>query len=229
MKYTVIKTGSKGNAVLIGNILIDCGVNAKEITPYIDEIDMCYVTHLHKDHISKPAITLLDKNSIPIYTHVKNKRKRKGNVLYELKDKLKNKITYVDTDEVVELEDLSGRSIKLWLGIQVPHDAPNYTVHIEYEDELIWYSTDCGSLKGEVAKDYDYYFIETNYSKKIIYQMIKDTPPNTFCRFRRSLKTHLSLEQAQAFIKANAKKNSVIIPLHQSSILDKKPTFKKGE
>lgn len=48
MEYVVIKTGSKGNAVVLKNkVLIDCGVPYKDIKPYIKNLELVLLTHIH--------------------------------------------------------------------------------------------------------------------------------------------------------------------------------------
>lgn len=54
MNYEVISTGSKGNALLIGNeILIDCGVSYKRLKD--KHIRLILLTHEHKDHFNTNA------------------------------------------------------------------------------------------------------------------------------------------------------------------------------
>ena len=55
--YTVIGTGSTGNAVLINhNILIDCGVPFKKIAPYLRQIQIIMLTHIHGDHFNAATL-----------------------------------------------------------------------------------------------------------------------------------------------------------------------------
>lgn len=58
----------------------------------------------------------------------------------------------------------------------IPHDVPNCAWHIfAFADEggqlrrnEVFYATDCGSLDGVEAKDYDLYLIEANYGEEEI-------------------------------------------------------------
>lgn len=60
MDVQVINTGSRGNAYIIdGHILIDCGVPAKLIKPYVDCIDAVFISHRHGDHIKHPPLNLI--------------------------------------------------------------------------------------------------------------------------------------------------------------------------
>ena len=59
MKYEVISTGSKGNAVVINNILIDCGVPFSAIKPIYRKINLVLLTHIHSDHFRPSTIKRL--------------------------------------------------------------------------------------------------------------------------------------------------------------------------
>jgi len=45
--FRIISTGSHGNALLFGNILLDCGVPFKEVQPYVEDISVICLTHRH--------------------------------------------------------------------------------------------------------------------------------------------------------------------------------------
>jgi len=47
MNIEVVQTGSKGNAVLVDNILIDCGVSFKKLSPYVRRLKLVLLTHVH--------------------------------------------------------------------------------------------------------------------------------------------------------------------------------------
>jgi len=77
MKFTVLGSGSTGNAVLIStettNVLIDAGLSAREILRRLeivgvgcDELDAIVVTHEHSDHIAGLRV-LLRSIRCPVY------------------------------------------------------------------------------------------------------------------------------------------------------------------
>ncbi|HEV7700708.1 MAG TPA: MBL fold metallo-hydrolase [Pyrinomonadaceae bacterium] len=77
MKFTVLGSGSTGNAVLISsektNVLVDAGLSAKEITRRLGQvgvdrkdIDAILVTHEHGDHIGGMRV-LLQSVDCPVY------------------------------------------------------------------------------------------------------------------------------------------------------------------
>lgn len=47
LSYEIIKTGSSGNAVLVDNVLFDCGVSWKAIEPYATRVDLVLISHRH--------------------------------------------------------------------------------------------------------------------------------------------------------------------------------------
>ena len=48
MKYEILATGSKGNCVIINDeIAIDMGVTYKKISPYLKQLKLVLLTHIH--------------------------------------------------------------------------------------------------------------------------------------------------------------------------------------
>ena len=48
MQYEIVKTGSKGNAIVVfSRFLLDCGVPYKVIKPYLNNIKLVFISHLH--------------------------------------------------------------------------------------------------------------------------------------------------------------------------------------
>ena len=70
IRYSIIATGSKGNAVKIDDILIDCGVSFKKLKDVYKYIRLVLLTHEHSDHI-KGAGIMSRKLDIPIYANFK--------------------------------------------------------------------------------------------------------------------------------------------------------------
>lgn len=48
IEYEVLATGSTGNCVIIQNkIMIDAGVSFKTVEPYLKNVKLCLLTHIH--------------------------------------------------------------------------------------------------------------------------------------------------------------------------------------
>lgn len=48
MDYEILKTGSKGNCIIVeGKFMLDCGVPYKLIEPYLKDIKMIFISHSH--------------------------------------------------------------------------------------------------------------------------------------------------------------------------------------
>lgn len=60
MQCEILATGSAGNAVVLGGtILIDCGVPYKLLAPYVPDLQLVLLTHIHSDHFRRATIRRL--------------------------------------------------------------------------------------------------------------------------------------------------------------------------
>lgn len=205
MKYKIIGSGSKGNALLLENkILIDCGVSYRKIKN--EDIKIVLLTHEHSDHLNKIAVRQFAQNRpmtrwcCPPYL-VQSLVARGVD---------KSKIDVIKTGETLDY-----RAFQVTM-IDLIHDVPNcgYTVKINGEKAL--YMTDTGTADHVTAKDYDYYFIEANYREQELKATIEQKLKNgEFSYETRVADTHLSEEQAIDFIIKNASDKSKVIYIHR--------------
>ena len=57
IEYQVLSTGSAGNAVVVNRtVLIDCGVPYKVVEPFIKDLRLVLLTHIHGDHFKVSTI-----------------------------------------------------------------------------------------------------------------------------------------------------------------------------
>lgn len=99
------------------------------------------------------------------------------------------------------------------------HDAHNSSIQIEYNKtkKKVVYITDTGSVSHLCIKDYDLYLIESNYNSREEYEeKIKEAQEKgEYTHLIRVLGTHLSQEDAIAWLKENIGENSEFQFIHQ--------------
>lgn len=97
------------------------------------------------------------------------------------------------------------------------HDVENCGYHITFENgERIFFATDTGYIDSVVARDYEWYFIESNHTEEEIASRIsKKQSCGEFSYEVRARKNHLSQEQALDWLARNAGPRSHYIFLHQ--------------
>lgn len=203
MHYSVINTGSDGNAtVLNGKVLIDCGVTFKKLKPYIKNLQLVLLTHVHQDHFNKRTIKLLAEERPKL---------RFGCcewLVQELLDlginkkridvyKIGEKYTYTDT--------LAVQPIKLY------HDVPQCGYRVLIDGYKCIYCTDTNTLDGIKAQNYDFYFIEGNYENE---QELHERAYTDYYE-NRVKSTHLSKEYATNWLLENMGTNSVYVWMHE--------------
>lgn len=202
--YKLIKSGSSGNAIIYhSSIAVDCGVPYLAMKPFEKDLKIIILTHRHKDHININTLKTLQSNRPTL---------RIGCcewMLPGLKG-LKN-IDVYEIGLIYNYGEFKLSPIKLY------HDVPNCGYRIFKGDHKIFHATDSGHLEGISAKRYDLYSVEHNYDSEkanMAIEIAKQT--GEFCHAVGSIKTHLSFEQAWAFINENKKDDSITVKLHQS-------------
>lgn len=212
MTYNIISTGSKGNAVIInGNILIDCGVAFKKIKPYIKDLRLVLLTHIHSDHFNPATVRAL---------HRERPGLRWGCCEWMIEPLINAEVSTRCIDVLqphIKVYSALYRGLGVVRAEYTPHDVPNCAWHImTKEQEHIFYATDCGTLDGIEAKNYDLYMIEANHTKAEIEALIAEKQAaGAFAYEVRAAQNHLSQEQAIDWLAENAGPNSRYVFLHQ--------------
>lgn len=207
MKYNIISTGSKGNAVVINDIiLIDCGVSFKQLKDVYKQLKIVLMTHIHSDHFNGRTIRALANNRPTL-------RFAAGEHLVPDLVKCgvsKHNIDVLETGKLYDYKQFKLSPVKLY------HDVPNFGYRVFMNGEKLFYATDTNTLEGITAKDYDLYMVEANYIDEEIQDRIKEKQKNGEYAYEVGvLHTHLSKKKCDDFIYSNIGKNGEYIYLHR--------------
>ena len=203
---TILGSGSSGNAIIFDTVLIDCGVSYKKLEPYIRQLTAVCMTHAHKDHLQPATVRRLAKERPSLWwicgDHLTGDLLACGVRV--------SKIVPLRNGEKCVLSDFSAEVVNLY------HDVPNVGYKLNMSGTRIFYATDTATLDGIEAKNYDLYLIEANYGEDEIRERIRRKKADgLFCYEERVFKTHLSREQAEAWLAENAGQNSEYIFVHR--------------
>ena len=201
----VINSGSEGNAVIYNNaIMVDCGVSFKALEAVKRSLKIVLLTHKHGDHLKIRTLQRLQAERPAL-------RIACGNFLLEELPCIKN----IDVLQVGKIYDYGAFKVS---PVKLYHDVPNFGWRIFLPNgQKIFHATDTVHLEGITAKGYDLYAIEHNYCEEYIQQAIEEARANgEYTHAYGNINTHLSIQQARAFIEANRKESSEVLELHKS-------------
>ena len=199
MKYEIISSGSKGNCVVINDVMVDCGVPFKKLKEHLYDVKYLLLTHIHSDHINPTALKSIKK----LFPRIEIL----GN--YEVHQKFGVDIV-VNADYETVTDDYT------FLPFECVHDVLTYGFTWEYNGLNILYATDTANMEHAPSGEYDYVFLESNHDeKKLELAGMKTTYGyNPYLSGKR----HLSTQQAKSFYYMNRRnKDSEFIELHKSS------------
>lgn len=210
MKYNIIGSSSKGNAIIVEDkILLDCGVTYIKLKSYLKDIKLIFISHIHKDHLLPTTIKKIAYNfpTIKFLTGSNDVVKK----LVECGVSKKN-IFLLNEGKKYDLGLLRVRLVYLF------HDVPNYGLKWEIGGKRGIYLVDTEKVDHIVAQDYDLYLIESNYKDEILeyHKQICENDDEMYYLDRVD-KTHLSYSKANDFLINNMGSNSVFEYIHQSS------------
>lgn len=201
----VISSGSEGNAVIYNNaIMVDCGVSLKALQEVKRSLKIVLLTHKHSDHLKIRTLQRLQAERPTL-------RIACGDFLLEELPCINN----IDVLQVGKIYDYGAFKVS---PIKLYHDVPNFGWRIFLPNgQKIFHATDTVHLEGISAKGYDLYAIEHNYCEEYIQQAIEEARANgEYTHAYGNINTHLSIQQARAFIEANRKESSEVLELHKS-------------
>ena len=211
----VISSGSEGNAVIYNNaIMVDCGVSLKALETVKRSLKIVLLTHKHSDHLKIRTLQRLQAERPTL-------RVACGAFLLEELPCIKN----IDVLQVGKIYDYGAFKVS---PIKLYHDVPNFGWRIFLKPTIIdfikgnyeykiFHATDTAHLEGITAKGYDLYAIEHNYCEEYIQEAIEEARANgEYTHAYGNINTHLSIQQARAFIEKNRKESSEVLELHKS-------------
>lgn len=209
MRYEIIGSSSKGNCIVVEDILmLDCGLSYNKIKQYLSKVKLIFISHVHQDHLLPSTIKKIAYNYPTIKFIVGSEDVVKKLVECNISKKniyvLKNSIKY----------DLGLVKVRL---IDLYHDVENYGLKWEINSKKGIYATDTSKIDHIVAEDYDLYLIESNYVEELLEQHIQDCEDeNKLYYLNRVKNTHLSSKKCTDFLLQNMGKDSEYVRIHKS-------------
>lgn len=183
MRFTVLGSGSTGNAVLItaGNtrILVDAGLSAKEILRRIAEVgedaaklDAILITHEHSDHAGGLRVLLKSVNC-PVFisgatceSYLREKRNLTNNEPQKRAEVLKDRTVEIESSKDFRIGEIDFEPFS------IPHDAAdNFGFVAKYRGVRIATLMDLGyitMLVKEKLRNCDAIVIESNHSRDML-------------------------------------------------------------
>lgn len=206
MNCNVISSGSKGNAVVLNDvILIDCGVSFKALKDVYRGLKIVLTTHCHSDHFKKSTIKRLASERPTL-------RFAAPEWLYEGLIKCGVDDSKIDIVEIGKIYDYGAFRIS---PVKLYHDVENVAYRLFVGEKKAFYATDTRTLEGITAKNYDLYLIEANFEDEEIKKRIEEKQEKgEFVYEKRVLQTHLSKAECDNFLVENAGANSEFIYMH---------------
>lgn len=204
--YQVIETGSKGNAVVVNKfILVDCGVPYKELKPYIKDLKLVLLTHIHGDHFRASTIKKL---------HEERPTVRFACGKWLSKPLVDAGVSAANID-ILEGNTMYGYGLCNVIPVHLIHDVPNFGYKIHFPAGKVFYATDTGDLNGIAARNYDLYLVEANYTDEDIKRRINEKKAvGQYAYEQRVIRNHLSKTQCDDFIYRNIGANGQYAYLH---------------
>lgn len=215
MDYNIIDSGSSGNAVIFNDVvMVDCGIAFKKVAPYLHQLQLVLLTHIHSDHLNKVTIKRLaaerpslrwgcaDWLILPLVMCGVNKR----NI-----DVMSGELGYSYVFGTVEM-------------FLLEHDVPNCGYRIRLGSiqhppvTSIIYATDTVSLPDlEILRDCDYYFVEANYrdTEELENRMRIKQEAGEYTHEKRVLEYHMSEKHVLDWLVRNGKPSSQHVFLHE--------------
>lgn len=209
LEYEVIASGSSGNAVVIENVMVDCGIAYKNLKKKLYDIDYLLITHKHGDHIKKRTYEKIRKEfpNIAVITNKEVEKFVNGDVDY-----------VIEPNEPLEIGEYEFNAFSC------VHDVMCYGYYWQWfnpeteENEDIIYATDTKDFRfAPRDMEFDYLFLESNHDQNKL-NAIKHTGRKIYGydAYGNGLR-HASTQICKAYYYMHRKsKESELIELHKS-------------
>lgn len=199
MYYEIISTGSKGNSVIINDVMVDCGIAFKKLKEYLYDVKYLLLTHIHSDHIKPTTLKRIKKE----FPHIKVIGNYEIAQLYDV-DHIINAGFPMDIDNYT------------FEAFECVHDVVTYGYAWAFNDNEIIYATDTNSLENAPERKYDYLFLESNYDVEKLELARGKRSKYGYDPYISGLR-HLSTKDCKTFYYLNRRnKESKLIELHMS-------------
>lgn len=202
MKYNIVESGSQGNATIIEEIvMIDCGISFKKVKPFMNNLKLVLLTHIHSDHFNKSTIKRLAQERPTLRFGCQSWLVK---ALIDCSVDKSNIDVYDSMNYFVYSDNLKIKTFNL------THDVPNCGYVVYLNGGSYFYATDTCNLDNVKEPNCDMYFIEANYLDKqdLENRKQKHIENGEFYYEDRVEKTHMSQVQALDWLMENMGSNS---------------------
>lgn len=196
LDYKIIGSGSKGNAVRIMDIMIDCGLPYNKMKEELYKCKVLFITHIHTDHLRMKT-----------YMNI---------IKYHRNIKIIGNWQVAERVRVDIISNVNPIKTKNWIlqPFEVKHNVITQGFTLKTKDKDLIYVTDSAGTENWIKGKYDYLFIESNHDDVKLNSVKKS---DYHYDYFNSAKRHTSLQESKAFYYMNRKsKDSKWIELHKS-------------
>lgn len=177
LEYRILATGSKGNSVLIDDILIDAGLSRKKLETMVDSnnINHVFISHRHADHCNLPLVRYFIEKGTDTYLP--------QGVIDKLKEEGK-----CDPDEFTNVHFVGGvgtyecGDIEVTTIPQKHHSIINFAFVLIKDGLRYLYATDLDTLRRTDVGEglyhldpFDVIFLEGNYDEEWLREYIVES------------------------------------------------------
>ena len=199
LDYHIIGSGSTGNAVRIGKVMIDCGMPYKDMKEDLYKCDTLLITHIHTDHLKKQTFLSILSDFPRIKTFAN------PTVAYQI---------YIN--EVISTYPFKTPSGLVITPYEGRHDTEVTYFTWEQDGQNIIYATDTNLVENPNRIKFDYLFLESNYDEQKLNEIARQYARKGYDPWTSSHR-HLSTQQSKAFYYMNRRSpESHWIELHKS-------------